>query len=178
MARELFVHVAPPHPASIDEATLLSQCEQARGRSSGPGGQHRNKVETKALLVHEPTGTEAHAGERRSLGQNQREAVFRLRLALATRVRCPVPTGEIRTALWRTRVDSRGHVACNPAHDDYPTLLALALDVLHAASWDARKAAARLVCSPSQLLKLVKDHPAAWGVLNEAREALGKHKLK
>lgn len=178
MPRDPFVHLPSPHPASLAESDLLRQCEVGRGRSAGPGGQHRNKVETKVTISHAPSGVEAHASERRSLEQNRKEAVRRLRLALATHVRTPVLAGEVRTDVWRSRVGPSGQVSCNPRHEDYPALLALALDVLHAARWDPRKAAARLLCSPSQLLKLVKDHPHAWGVLNDAREAAGAHRLK
>ncbi len=173
-----FLHVALPHPSSLEESVLLSQCEVGRGRAAGPGGQHRNKVETKITIEHRPTGVIAHASERRSQEQNRREAVFRLRLLLATHVRCPVSTGEIRTALWRSRVNAAGRIACNPGHEDYPPMLALALDVLAAARWDPRQAALRLGCSPSQLLKFVKDFPHAWGVLGAARAGAGLRPLR
>lgn len=170
--------VPPPHPASFDEATLLAQCEISRGRAPGPGGQHRNKVETKVMITHTPTGVHAQASERRSQEQNRSEAVNRLRLTLAVEVRTNVPIGEVRTALWCSRSDGDGHIACNPEHDDYPTLLALALDVIAAAGWDVKKASYRLCCSMSQLLKLIKDHPQAWAVLNRERAARKLHPLK
>lgn len=173
-----FVASAPPHPASLDGPALLAQCEVGRGRAAGPGGQHRNKVETKVTIEHRPTGIIAHASERRSQEQNRREAIFRLRLMLATHVRCPVSAGEVRTPMWCSRVSTSGRIGCSPDHDDYPAMLALALDVLGAAHWDPKKAAARLCCSPSQLLKLVKDFPHAWGVLGAARGAAGLHPLR
>ena len=49
----------PPHPAMLDDGALLKQCEANFGRASGPGGQHRNKVETAATLTHTPTGLSA-----------------------------------------------------------------------------------------------------------------------
>ena len=82
-----------PHPAALDDEELLGQCSLGRGRSSGPGGQHRNKVETKITIKHTPTGISAQAGERRSQGENKRVAVFRLRTALAVGHRCGVPMG-------------------------------------------------------------------------------------
>lgn len=173
-----FITLAPPHPASLAEPVLLAQCEVGRGRAAGPGGQHRNKVETKITIEHGATGIIAHASERRSQEQNRREAIFRLRLLLATHVRCPVPAGEIRTPLWRSRVSGTGLIACNPGHEDYPTMLALALDVLAASRWDPKKAALRLCCSPSQLLRFVKDFPHAWGVLGAARAGAGLHPLR
>lgn len=168
----------PPHPASLGDAALLAQCEIGRSRSGGPGGQNRNKVETKVTITHSPTGVEAHASERRSQGENRSVAIFRLRLALAREVRTPIPIGEVRTDVWRSRCDAAGHVACNPSHEDYPTLLALALDVIAAAGWDVKKASLRLCCTMSQLAKLIKDDPHAWAKLNQERLGRGLHALK
>lgn len=188
----------PPHPASLDDDALLAQCERTQGRASGPGGQHRNKVETHVRLFHRPTGISAQAGERRSARENLRMALRRLRLALAVQVRTPVPAGEIGSALWRSRVRAAprprmeeiapglrvrapgdgGRIACNPDHHDYPALLAEALDVIADAGWDVKRAAVRLRVSPSQLVKLVKDHPPALLRLNEERSKRGEHPLR
>ena len=79
----------PSHPASLDSSHLLAVCDVRRTRRSGPGGQHRNKVETAIVLTHEPTGVQAEASERRSQAQNLSAAVFRLRVNLALAVRGP-----------------------------------------------------------------------------------------
>lgn len=172
------IHVTPPHPASLADDVLLSQCSLTRGKSQGPGGQHRNKVETKVTLRHETTGIEAHAGERRSQLQNKGVALFRLRLELATHARCPVLLGEIRTPLWLSRVSHAGRIACNPEHTDFPAMLALALDVIAAAGFDVSKAALRLSCTPSQLIKLVQDHPPAMTLVNQSRAERGLKRLQ
>ncbi len=169
---------AGPHPAAIPGEMLLKQCTTVKGRTSGPGGQHRNKVETKVTLTHTPTGVAAHAGERRSAMENKRVALFRLRLALAMQVRCAVPAGEARSALWLSRCTAEGRIACNPRHEDYPALLAEALDMIAAAKFEPDSAAIRLGCSTSQLIKLVKHHPPALESWNRARAARGKHELK
>ena len=171
------VFVNPPHPATLDVEQLLASCSATKGRSTGPGGQHRNKVETKVTLLHEPTGVSAQAGERRSATENHKVAIFRLRLALATHVRCGVPIGEIRSELWKRRCTADGRIVCNPTHTDFPALLAEALDVITAASLDVPKAALRLCCTTSQLIKLVKEHPQAVEVLNRARHAAGMSPL-
>lgn len=171
------VRLPPPHPATLDDDALLRQCVLTRGRSTGPGGQHRNKVETLVELLHEPTGIEAHAGERRSVRENTPAAVCRLRLALGVRARCPVPAGDVRSALWRARCTPAGRIVCSPEHRDYPSLLAEALDMIDACDLDVKKASARLECSSSQLIRLVKDHPPAFVWLNAARAGAGLHAL-
>lgn len=164
------------HPACLDPADLLKQCEISTGRSGGPGGQHRNKVETLVHIRHEPSGVEAHAGERRSQVENKNVAMMRLRLALAVSVRAGVPAGEIGSTLWRSRCTG-GKISCNPEHHDFPSILAEAMDVLAAGSWDPRNAALRLECSTSQLIKLLKDHPPALVKMNQERDARGKRPL-
>ncbi len=165
------------HPARLAEDELLAHCSLSKGRAGGPGGQHRNKVETKVTIEHEPSGIIAHASERRSAVENRSVALFRLRLLLATKIRCPVPIGECRSALWLSRT-SGGKIACNPEHHDFPAMLAEALDVLASVRQDPRKAALRLGCSASQLTKLIKDHPPAFERWNHDREELGEHPMR
>ena len=50
--------------------------------------------------------------------------------------------------------------------------------MIAAAGLDAKKAAIRLCCSASQLVKLLKDHPPALEELNRERVARGLHPLK
>lgn len=166
-----------PHPACLDEVELLKSCTIGRGRSSGPGGQHRNKVETEVIITHDPTGIRTHAGERRSQIENKHVAVFRMRLALAINHRVGVPAGEIGSTLWRSRVRA-GKIACSTEHRDFPAMLAEALDVIAAADWDAKKASLRLGCSATQLIRFVKDHPAAMERWNRERTGRKLHPLK
>jgi hypothetical protein len=174
------------HPAALETELLLRDCVVARGRSSGPGGQHRNKVETQITITHEPTGLVGQAGERREGHVNHHKAVFRLRLALATEIRTGVPRGEIGSPLWKSRLvpkrdhegTVRNHVACNPEHDDYPSLLAEALDVIDAANYEVRTAAIRLETTASQLLKLIANHPPALERLNQERAKRNRRPLK
>jgi len=80
--RELLVH-----PAKLEIDKLVAQCDFTRTRRGGPGGQHRNKVESAVVVQHRPTGVIAEANERRSQADNRRSAIFRLRVNLALAVR-------------------------------------------------------------------------------------------
>jgi len=169
--------VSDAHPATLPEKALLAQCTMDRGRTSGPGGQHRNKVETWIGLTHKPTGVVGQAGERRSQADNKRVALFRLRLALATEVRTDAGLSDTPTPLWRSRL--RGtKISCNAKHADYPALLAEALDHIEAGALDPRPGAAILGCSQSQLIKFVQKHPPAFTRWNARRQERGLRTLR
>jgi protein subunit release factor B len=70
-----------------DLERLARECEFTFYRASGPGGQHRNKVESAVRVVHRPTGLRAQASERRSQSQNRQEALRRLAEKIAARRR-------------------------------------------------------------------------------------------
>ncbi len=148
------------HPAASSPAQLLAECEVRRLRRSGPGGQHRNKVETAVSLHHLPTGVSAEASERRSQAQNQAVALFRLRVNLALEVRRPCGPDYMPSPLWKSRCGG-GVLTLSAGHDDFPSLLAEVLDVLAACDADPKRAAAVLAFTLSQLVRLLKLEPRA-----------------
>jgi len=162
------------HPAALADDALLAECEETRTRRGGPGGQHRNKVETAVVLRHRPTGIAAEANERRSQAENRRVAVQRLRLRLAMEHREPA-AGEP-SALWQSRVRG-GRITVSPEHRDYPTLVAEAMDQLAEAGWQPGPAAERLGVSSSQLVRLLGKNAAALVSFNRARAAVGLRPL-
>ena len=61
-----------------DRASLERDSDVEFFIASGPGGQHRNKVETGVRLVHRPSGISVTATERRSQAANREMAFARL----------------------------------------------------------------------------------------------------
>jgi|YNPMSStandDraft_1061717.scaffolds.fasta_scaffold02811_7 hypothetical protein len=165
------------HPAAWPVEKLLAECQTRRLRRGGPGGQHRNKVETAWWICHLPTGISAEANERRSQAENRQEAVFRLRMNLALQFRRPIPAGYQPSALWQSRCQA-GRLVINSEHDDFPALLAEALDVLAWAGWEPKTAAQTLGCTPSQLVKFLKKEPRSLALVNRQRTAAGLHPLQ
>ncbi len=162
--------MCPVHPAALPPEQLLSDCDMRRLRRSGPGGQHRNKVETAVVLRHRPTDVQAEANERRSQAENRAVALFRLRVNLALKIRTERDAQSVPSPLWRSRCRG-GRPSVNSSHDDFPAMLAEALDVIDAADADLKPAAAMLGCSASALVKLLKKEPRALPLLNDWRSA-------
>ena len=165
------------HPAALDPEALLADCDVSRGRRSGPGGQHRNKVETAVTILHRSSGIKGEATERRSQAQNRAKAIVRLRLNLAIDVRLPLQSDSVPSELWRSRCRG-GRIAVSATHADFPALLAEALDFVLACGWDVKAAAGRLDSTASQLTKFLKTKPRAIGLVNAKRSERGLRPLK
>ena len=161
------------HPACIPVDQLLQQCDVKRTRGSGPGGQHRNKVETAIVITHRSSGIVGQASEKRSQAANREQAIFRLRVNLALAQRqTSDDVAELVGELWSTRIRS-GKIHINEAHDEFPAMLAVALDVLHHFDYDGAQSAGLLDCTTSQLIRFLKKEPAAFAQVNRNRRESG-----
>ena len=135
------------HPARLPVEQLLNDCSVKRTRGSGPGGQHRNKVETAIVITHGPSGVVGQASEKRHQNQNRDIAIERLRINLALAIRTLPESGDGDTfslsELWRSRVKG-AKISVSPKHTDYPSLLTDALDAIHVEQFDVAAAAKSL----------------------------------
>ena len=168
---------ADVHPAAWPIEQLLADCEIRRTRRGGPGGQHRNKVETAVVITHRPSGIQGAAGERRSQDLNRQQALQRLRVNLALQIRGPGRSGESPSPLWQSRVRG-GKISVSAEHADFPALLAEALDVLAACDGQFPAAAGQLGISSSQLTKFFQAESHAISDINAHRIARGLRPLK
>lgn len=157
-----------------DEA-LLAECQFQPFRSSGPGGQHRNKVSTAVRLTHQPSGLVGMGSESRSQHENRVRALKRLRETIALEIRAPLsaapawPEG-VHVHERRLKVSDK-----NPA---LPGVIGLVLDALAGHAGRLADAAAWLDISTSSLARFLHEHPKAWAAANAIRATHGQGPIK
>ena len=166
---------AVAHPVDLADENLLRSCRETRTRRGGPGGQHRNKVETAVVLLHEATGITAEASERRSQAENRRVALLRLRLKLA--IECRVVRSTVGSQRWQGRV-KQGRLAISSDHHEYAMLVAEAFDHLAACKGDIKIAGEVLQITPTQLANLFRKDAAVWTAFQTDRIGRGLRPLK
>lgn len=98
-----------PESYPTDRESLERDCDIEFVVASGPGGQHRNKVETGVRLTHRPTGIIVTATERRSQHANREAAFERMaeRIEAQQRVLPPRKATRPTAASRARRLDSK-----------------------------------------------------------------------
>jgi protein subunit release factor B len=97
-------------PADLER--LARDCEITAYRSSGPGGQKKNKTESSVRVRHLPTGITRVATESRSQTRNKEAALERVAAELRRRAHKPRPrrpTRPTRTAVAARLEGKRRH---------------------------------------------------------------------
>ncbi len=153
----------------LTDEQLLAQCREDRYRGSGPGGQKRNKTSNAVRLAHLGTGLLVTATEARSLMENQKRALHRMRLKLAIEVREAVELLRFEPPDWLLTIRRQSRLEVSGHHPLYPAAIGLALDLLEALSGNPAAVAANLGISTSALIKLLESDPHAWTAANNIR---------
>ena len=104
-------------------------------------------------------------------------AVRRLRLRLAIEIRTAVDPSRLPSPLWKSRCQA-GRISVSTRHENFPALLAEALDVVVHEEVNMQRAAKRLQCTASQLIKLLKEAPEALQLVNRQRQSQGLPRLR
>ena len=150
----------------LDDDALLAQCDVHAYKSSGPGGQHRNKVSSAVRLRHRPTGLTVHGDDSRSQHDNRRLADRRLRLELACRLRGELdapaePPPALTECLFAPRGGQSGaaakRLAIGRKDGRFWTVAAVLLDALEAFEGRLADAAAWIGISSSNLTSVLES---------------------
>lgn len=72
-----------------DDDALLAECDVTAFKSSGPGGQHKNKTASSIRLHHRPSGLVVIGRRERSQKRNLADALARLRERLRALLTAP-----------------------------------------------------------------------------------------
>ncbi|CAM8982655.1 unnamed protein product [Rhodiola kirilowii] len=170
----------------MPEEKLMSQCEIDTFKSSGPGGQHRNKRETAVRIKHRPTGIVAQAAEDRSQHMNRESAIARLRTLLALKVRknvdleSYVPPREllqILPAKSTIRVEDCGP-QIGPKNPKFVLGMQALLDLMYAVDGSVSEAAKYLGLSTGAVSRLILSDDSLRMAVNQIRASKGMKPLK
>ncbi len=171
-------YIDAPHPSVLALDVFTNQCRLTSHRRGGPGGQHRNKVSSAVLALHESTSISAEANERRDQVQNRRVAIERLRLRLALVLRTAASIDATAEALdLRQRWHGRP-LKISESNADRAAVMALVLDDLHRAGGQPSLVADLWSISTTSLVQFVATQPAAWLLVNQWRAHHGRSALR
>ncbi|KQK10953.1 uncharacterized protein LOC100830192 [Brachypodium distachyon] len=170
----------------MSDDELMGQCDMGTFKSSGPGGQHRNKRESAVRLRHHPTGIVAQAVEDRSQHKNRSSALSRLRTLIALKVRRPInledytPPVELLQILplkSTIRAKDVGN-QIGPNNPKFSPGMQALLDLLFAVEGSVSEAAKILGLSTGALSRLILSDDSLRAAANELRASKGLKPLR
>ncbi|NOT01794.1 MAG: peptide chain release factor-like protein [Phycisphaerales bacterium] len=163
---------------ALDDPLLLAQCDVHTYRSSGPGGQKKNKTDSAVRLKHRPTDVSAVATESRSQHENRARALRRLRLAIALHVRRPIDVTTYRRGATLAECVRDAHIHVGRKDGRFNPVAAEVLDVLAACGVRVSTAASAMGLTTAGLVAFLQTEPQLWRRVNEMRTAAGLTQLR
>eukprot|EP00252_Welwitschia_mirabilis_P026574 TRINITY_DN8768_c0_g1_i1.p1 TRINITY_DN8768_c0_g1~~TRINITY_DN8768_c0_g1_i1.p1 ORF type:complete len:224 (-),score=29.78 TRINITY_DN8768_c0_g1_i1:367-1038(-) len=170
----------------LTDEQLMQQCQMDTFKSTGPGGQHRNKTESAVRLKHIPTGIIANGTEDRSQHKNRAKALIRLRKLIALKVRNSVELNEYKPPpeliqILPANASIRGDTISQKIGPNNPKFVLgvqALLDLLVAVDCSVSEAAKLLGLSTGALSRLILSDDALRIRVNELRSMKGLKPLK
>lgn len=171
---------------AAEERQLLAECEVHIYKSSGPGGQHRNKVSSAVRLCHRPTGVTAHADESRSQHDNKAQALRRLKMNLALKLRLPadpggfVPPEVLAECLFVARggpAAGKRRLGIGRKDHRFWSVAAILLDLLEASTGRVGQVAAGLEITTGNLTSVLKSDRHLLAAAQQIRKQHGRSPL-
>ena len=107
---------------------------------------------------------EATAGESRSQHTNRANALNRMRLEIALRLRATVEDNFI------SNLESLDYITSNAKNKDYPEIIALIFDYLAENNWDPRLLGKEMNIGQKAVLKIIEKDRRAIRALTEAKQ--------
>ncbi|VAH67126.1 unnamed protein product [Triticum turgidum subsp. durum] len=161
----------------MSDDELMAQCDMGTFKSSGPGGQHRNKRESAVRLRHHPTGIVAQAVEDRSQHKNRSSALSRLRTLIALKVRRPInldnytpPVELLQILPLKSTIRSKDVGSqIGPNNPKFSPGMQALLDLLFAVEGSVSEAAKILGLSTGALSRLILSDDSLRAAANELR---------
>ncbi len=164
---------------ALDDPSLVRQCSVDHYRSSGPGGQKRNKTSSAVRLRHEPTGLSVTAADDRSQNVNLVRAVRRMREAIALHVRGEMDVaGYHPSELLRSCIAADGRIVVGKRDERYFRAVQEVLDVLLAMRGRVSEAAERVGVSTAHFVKFIQSDAKVWERVNQMRSEAGVKPLR
>mmetsp|Transcript_7190 Transcript_7190/g.24696 ORF Transcript_7190/g.24696 Transcript_7190/m.24696 type:complete len:227 (+) Transcript_7190:45-725(+) len=173
----------PEDYLALDDDRLWEQCQMETFRASGPGGQHRNKVESAVRVTHRPTGVLATATERRSQHENRRNALERLRSKIALQVRRrteldPNADFEVPPELAAILPTRKKSMRYGQKHREYPRGVQVLVDLLVSNNLSVADTARQLGLSTGALSRLITADNDLLSEINRMRQSKGMRPLR
>ncbi len=162
----------------LEDQALLGQCEVHTYRSSGPGGQHRNKTSSAVRLHQQPTRLIAQGEEDRSQHVNKRRALRRLRLTLATDFLDEVDPANYAPSALLASCISDGRLELPRKDERALFVINEVLSLLHSSEGRLREVAEAIGISTANLVKFFSIDPQVWRKVSHIRKENNLNALK
>ncbi len=142
--------------ASDDE--LLAACTMDFFKSTGKGGQKRNKTSSAVRLIHRPTGVAVTDCSERSQHRNRQAALQKLRLAIALQCRA-------------TPAAMPANPECGVTNAAFFLNMAQLIDMFYACNGNHFQVAETLGLSASKTVKILAKEPQILNAVNTIRQS-------